>query len=173
MVIKVTVSNRLGLGFTFDDLNHRDGLIRLDKQFLDVLSAQDADLHQRLLTARATPETVTGRAESDLVVALGPHLDGFVTDLFQIQAETAALREQTLALDPVHACKRLFVQRQAVKKYADPSGFDADGTAYRAGSQNRIAPLTEQVLSPCSVAGVGGQTRTRWTKRCATPLGPP
>ena len=85
----MTVSERLGFGFTFADLNGRDGLIRLDKQFLDALSAQDAGLHQRLLTARATP-TAYQRDESDLVVALGPHLDAFVAELFGIQAETAA-----------------------------------------------------------------------------------
>ncbi len=151
VVPKVTVSNRLGLGFTFADLNHRDGLVRLDKQFLGALSAQDTALHQRLLTARATPDTLTGRDESDLVVALGPHLDGFVTELFQIQAETAALSEQTLALDPVHACKRLFVQRQAVKKYPDPAGFDAE--ALRAAIEARIgAPFSERAFAVHAMA---------------------
>jgi hypothetical protein len=137
------VSDRLGLGFSFADLNHRDGLIRLDKKFLDALSAGDAALHQRLLAARAAPDSLAAREESDLVVALGPHLDGFVAELFQIQAETAALLEETLALDPIHACKRLFVQRQAVKKYPDPSGFDPE--ALRTAIEARIgAPLTER-----------------------------
>jgi NADPH-dependent glutamate synthase beta subunit-like oxidoreductase/NAD(P)H-flavin reductase len=133
---------RLGLGFTFADLANREGLIRLDRQFLESLAGQDAALHQRLLAARATPADVAGRDESDLVVALGPHLDGFVAELFGIEAETGALLQQTLALDPIHACKRLFVQRQAVKKYADPTGFDA--TALRSALEARIgAPLTE------------------------------
>jgi NADPH-dependent glutamate synthase beta subunit-like oxidoreductase/NAD(P)H-flavin reductase len=142
----VTVSDRLGLNFTFADLNRRDGLIRLDKQFLDALSAQDAVLHQRLLAARATPDALTAREESDLIVALGPHLDAFVADLFQIQAETAGLLQETLALDPIHACKRLFVQRQAVKKYPDPAAFDAQ--ALRGAIEARIrAPLTERAFA--------------------------
>jgi NADPH-dependent glutamate synthase beta subunit-like oxidoreductase/NAD(P)H-flavin reductase len=133
---------RLGLGFTFADLANREGLIRLDRQFLESLAGQDAALHQRLLAARATPADVAGRDESDLVVALGPHLDGFVAQLFGIEAEIGALLQETLALDPIHACKRLFVQRQAVKKYADPTGFDA--TALRSALEARIgAPLTE------------------------------
>ncbi|HEY1413346.1 MAG TPA: hypothetical protein VGF36_14465, partial [Rhodopila sp.] len=103
----MTVPERLGFGFTFSDLNGRDSLIRLDKQFLDTLSGQDADLCTRLLAARAAPEGLTGREESDLVLALGPYLDGFVADLFGIQAETAVLMQETLALDPIHACKRL------------------------------------------------------------------
>jgi NADPH-dependent glutamate synthase beta subunit-like oxidoreductase/NAD(P)H-flavin reductase len=132
----------LGLGFSFADLGTRDGLIRLDRQFLDILSGQDATLHQRLMASRATPERVSSRDESDLVVALGPHLDVFVAKLFRIEAETGALMRETLALDPIHACKRLFVQRQAVKKYPDPSAFN--GPALRAGLEARIGgPLTE------------------------------
>ncbi|MGA9868009.1 MAG: hypothetical protein WBQ75_16415, partial [Acetobacteraceae bacterium] len=114
----------LGLGFTFADLVARDGLIRLDREFLDRLAADDAGLHARLLAARASPEAVATKEEADLVVALGPSLDLFIASLFQIEPELAALNRATLALDPVHACKRLFVQRQAVKKHPDPSGFD-------------------------------------------------
>ena len=137
-----TDAPRLGFDFSFADLAHRDGLVRLDKQFLGFLASQDAALHERLLTARATADSMPLRDESDLIVALGPHLDGFVAELFAIQAETAALLDQTLALDPIHACKRLFVQRQAVKKYSDPSGFDS--AALRAALEARIGgPLTE------------------------------
>jgi NADPH-dependent glutamate synthase beta subunit-like oxidoreductase/NAD(P)H-flavin reductase len=141
----VTVSDtlRLGFGFTFDDLAARDGLIRLDRQFLETLAARDTALHQRLLAARAAPEALSGRDESDLVVALGPQLDAFVAALFGIEAETGALMRETLALDPIHACKRLFVQRQAVKKYADPSSFD--GPALRTALEARMgAALTER-----------------------------
>ena len=139
----VSDASRIGFGFTFTDLAARDGLIRLDKQFLATLAGQDTSLHQRLLTARAAPDTVPTRDESDLVVAIGPHLDAFVAELFGVEAETRALAEQTLALDPIHACKRLFVQRQAVKKYADPSGFD--GPALRAALEARMgAKLTER-----------------------------
>ena len=144
----MTVSDapRLGYGFTFNDLAAREGLVRLDKSFLNALAKDDADLHQRLLTARSTPDQIPSRDESDLVVALGPHLDSFVTELFQIQAETEALTRETLAMDPIHACKRLFVQRQAVKKYPDPSGFD--GPALQAGLEAHIgAPLTEQAFA--------------------------
>jgi NADPH-dependent glutamate synthase beta subunit-like oxidoreductase/NAD(P)H-flavin reductase len=151
VVPEVSVPQRLGLNFSFADLNHRDGLIRLDKQFLDTLSAQDAALHQRLLTARATSDSLAHKDESDLVVALGPHLDAFVAELFQIQAETAALLQETLALDPIHACKRLFVQRQAVKKYPDPSGFD--GPALRAAIEARTkARLTERAFAAFATA---------------------
>ena len=150
----MTVSDfaRLGFGFTFADLAGsdkagREGLIRLDRHFLTILAEQDAALHQRLLAARAAPESLTGREESDLVVALGPALDSYVAALFGIEAQTGALLRQTLELDPVHACKRLFVQRQAVKKYPDPFGFD--GAALRAALEARMGgTLTEARVRP-------------------------
>ncbi|MGA9014124.1 MAG: pyridine nucleotide-disulfide oxidoreductase, partial [Acetobacteraceae bacterium] len=114
----------LGFGFGFADLATREGLVRLDRIFLERLAAEDAALHARLLAARAAPDSVAVQDESELVVALAPHLDAFVAILFGIEAETLALARETIALDPIHACKRLFVQRQAVKKYPDPSGFD-------------------------------------------------
>ena len=105
------------------------------------------------------------------MVALGPHLDGFVAALFGIEAETLALARETHALDPIHACKRLFVQRQAVKKYPDPSGFD--GAALRAALEARFGePLTERALRrACRGVGNGRRCRRRWMWRCATPPG--
>lgn len=141
-IVTVSDTPSLGFGFEFHELAAREGLIRLDRCFLDDLTASDPALAQRLLGARANPAGVSVRDEGELVVALGPHLDRFVATLFGIEAETQAIAQATLALDPIHACKRLFVQRQAVKKYPDPTGFD--GPALRAGLEARLgAPLTE------------------------------
>ena len=98
--------------------------MRLDRAVPGGLAAEDAALHARLMAAGAAPDALAVKDESELVVALGPHLDGFVAALFGIEGETLALARETHALDPIHACKRLFVQRQAVKKYPDPAGFD-------------------------------------------------
>ncbi len=135
-------SPTLASGVAFSDLATRAGLIDLDRRFLADLLAEDAGLHARLMEARATPETLDAKTEGELVVALGPHLDRFVAALFGIAAELAVLAGATARLDPVHECKRLFVQRQAVKKYADPAGFD--GPALRAALEARIGgPLSE------------------------------
>ena len=132
----------LGLGFTFAELAGRDGLIRLDRVFLDRLAGLDPALHARLLAARAAPDRVSAKDESALIIALGPVLDGFLGELFGIQDALDGLMRQTMALEPVHACKRLFVQRQAVKKYPDPSAFD--GPALRAELEARMdSALTE------------------------------
>src|SRR5277367_5197400 len=140
------VPGGLGFGFSFAELAEREGLVRLDRVFLKGLAAGDAALHARLMAARAAPNALAVKDESELVVALGPHLDGFVAALFGIEAETLALARETHALDPIHACKRLFVQRQAVKKYPDPSGFD--GAALRAALEAVIGgALTEAVFA--------------------------
>jgi NADPH-dependent glutamate synthase beta subunit-like oxidoreductase/NAD(P)H-flavin reductase len=114
----------LGLGFRLSDLLERDGLIRLDRGFLAALEAEAPELWAALLAARAAPEAVGREDESTLLIGLGPHLQAFLGKLFDIEAELASVVAATAALDPVHACRRLFVQRQAVKKYPDPEGFD-------------------------------------------------
>ena len=43
----------LGFGLRFEDLYRRDGLVRLDGQFVDALKARHTDLHNRLMAARA------------------------------------------------------------------------------------------------------------------------
>jgi NADPH-dependent glutamate synthase beta subunit-like oxidoreductase/NAD(P)H-flavin reductase len=140
------VTATLGFGFDFAELAGRDGLVRLDRVFLGRLATEDAALHARLMAARALPDALSVKDESELVVALGPHLDGFVAALFGVENETLALARETHALDPIHACKRLFVQRQAVKKYPDPSGFDV--AALRAALEALIGEaLTELVFA--------------------------
>jgi NADPH-dependent glutamate synthase beta subunit-like oxidoreductase/NAD(P)H-flavin reductase len=134
---------RLGFDTTLASLATREGMIALDKHFLARLEVADPALHTALLTARATPESLDARSEGELVVALGPVLDDFLAELFGLRAEADAAAAATAALDPVHAAKRLFVQRQAVKKYPDASGFD--GPALRAALEARLGtPLTEQ-----------------------------
>jgi NADPH-dependent glutamate synthase beta subunit-like oxidoreductase/NAD(P)H-flavin reductase len=131
-----------GGGTLFAELATREGLVRLDRRFLDALHAEDAALCGRLLAARADPAALDAKAEGELLVALGPHLETFVAELFGIADAVAAIAAETGRLDPIHACKRLFVQRQAVKKYPDPAAFD--GPALRTALEAAMGePLTE------------------------------
>ena len=73
------------------------------------------------------PKAVPGKAESDLVVDLAPHVDDFIADLFGIGPELRALQARHDALAPLYTVKRLFVQRRAAKKYAaQAAGLDGD-----------------------------------------------
>ena len=131
----------LGFGLDFSRLATRDGLVALDKIFLERLSGDEA-LYRRLLAARAEPESLDAKAEGELVIALGEALEPFLGELFGIGAELDAAAAETAALDPIHSVKRLFVQRQAVKKYADPAGFD--GPALRAALEARMAAAFDE-----------------------------
>jgi hypothetical protein len=127
-----TESLTLAFELRFADLYHRDGLARLDACFVDALRARAPDLHNRLMTARAAPEQLAGKAESDLIVELAPMLDDFIAELFGIAGEVAALRARHDALAPFYSVKRLFVQRRAAKKYGPDQAVAFDGQALRA-----------------------------------------
>ena len=143
----MTESPMLGFGLEFEDLYRRDGLVRLDGAFVDVLKARSPELHDRLMAARAAlaseasgqrgdpivraPEQVAGKDESDLIVALAPELEDFVGELFGIVAEMNALRARHDALAPLYGVKRLFVQRRAAKKYTPEQAAAFDGPALR------------------------------------------
>jgi hypothetical protein len=136
----------LGFGFHFTDLATRDGLIRLDRTFLETLATHAPDLHHRLLAARAAPDELSAKDEGELIIAVGRQIDPFIATLFRVENQVAAIAARTRALDPIHACKRLFVQRQAVKKYPDPAAFD--GPALRAELTARgLSPFSEQIFA--------------------------
>src|SRR5690349_21481097 len=105
---------RLGFGIRFSDLYEREGLLRVDAAFLAFLGEVDGALRERLVSSRAKPSS--GREESDLLVALAPHVDDFIARLFGIEAEAQALAARHNELAPLWSVKRLFVQRRALHK---------------------------------------------------------
>jgi NADPH-dependent glutamate synthase beta subunit-like oxidoreductase/NAD(P)H-flavin reductase len=117
---------QLGFGITFPDLYEREGLIKVDRAFLAFLGEADGALADKLVAARAEPPT--GRAESDLLVALAPHAEDFIGRLFRIEREALALAEKHHELAPLYSVKRQFVQRRAMHKVkpedASPDAFD-------------------------------------------------
>jgi NADPH-dependent glutamate synthase beta subunit-like oxidoreductase/NAD(P)H-flavin reductase len=114
-------------GLSFADLYERDGLIRLDRAFIADLAASDVPLHDRLMAARADPDALDRKAESDLLVDLAPHLEDFVGELFGIAAEVRALQATHDKLAPLFSVKRLFVQRRAVKEVKEADALQLNG----------------------------------------------
>jgi NADPH-dependent glutamate synthase beta subunit-like oxidoreductase/NAD(P)H-flavin reductase len=116
---------RLGFDIRFNDLYERAGLLRVDAAFLAFVREVDASLHDRLVAARAKPPP--GKEESDLLVALAPHVEDFLARLFGIEADARALAERHNELAPLYSVKRQFVQRRALHKVkpedAKPDGF--------------------------------------------------
>src|SRR5437016_10582934 len=113
---------KLGFGIRFGDLYEREGLVRLDQAFLRFLGEADTALHDRLLAARQNPPI---KDESDLLVALAPHVEDFLPQLFGIEAQARALAEKHNELAPLYSVKRQFVQRRALHKVKDTAGVDA------------------------------------------------
>jgi len=114
---------KLAFGLQFKDLYARPGLLRVDAAFLSFL---EPSLQKKLLEARSNPPS--GKAESELLVALAPHLEDFIAKLFGIEAEARALAARHNELAPLYSVKRLFVQRRALHKVkpgdATATGFD-------------------------------------------------
>src|SRR5262245_46401567 len=103
----------LAFGLAFEDLYSREGLVRLDAAFCDSLRAKDFALLERLMAARATPGALPRKQQSELMVAIAPHLEDFIAELFGISAEAGALAARHETLAPLYALKRKFVQKKA------------------------------------------------------------
>ena len=116
-------------GLSFEGLYERSGLIRLDQAFLQELQQTDSALHGRLGKARMDKGALAPKAESELLLALAPHLDDFVAELFGIVPEVRALSARHHELAPLYSVKRLFVQRKAMHKYKPDAAAVLDGPA--------------------------------------------
>ena len=103
--------------------------MRIDQAFLDDVAQTDSGLHARLLAARAGTASLAVKAESELLLALTPHLDDFIAELFGIEREVHALSARHHELAPLYKVKRLFVQRKAMHKYKADSAAAIDGDA--------------------------------------------
>ena len=128
-ITKDSAPLRLGFGMAFGDLYDRAGLRRLDDAFLAFLAEADAALRDRVRAARAAPDQLAAKDESELLIALAPHLDDFVARLFGIEAEVQALAARHHELAPLYSVKRLFVQRRALHKVKPEEAQGVDGAA--------------------------------------------
>ncbi|MFM9842211.1 MAG: FAD-dependent oxidoreductase [Dongiaceae bacterium] len=119
---------KLSQGFSLTDLYHPAGLARIDQAFLARLDVADTGLADRLKSARTAPAALEAKAESELLLAVAPHLETFLADFFGIGSEISALASQHSVLAPLYTCKRLFVQRRAARAFKAEAvaGFDAD-----------------------------------------------
>jgi len=131
-------------GISFADLYRREGLLRLDEHFLSRLTQADPTLHQQLVDARACPAALNAKQESELLLALAPHVDDFVGWLFDIEDEVQALSARHHELAPLYRIKRLFVQRKAMHKFKPEAADQLDGQALAARLETLLGgPLTE------------------------------
>ncbi|HJS32558.1 MAG TPA: FAD-dependent oxidoreductase [Alphaproteobacteria bacterium] len=135
----------LGFGLSFPDLYDRAALVRLDGEFIDRLKSDDVDLHNRLATARAEPARLAPKEESDLLIALAPHLERFIGELFGIGREIRELVAAAEGLAPLYEVKRNFVQRRAAKAIRPDAAAALDGEALGRALAERIAGAFDEL----------------------------
>ena len=121
----------LAFGLAFDQLYTREGCLELDKHFCAALKARDVELFNRLMAARAAPDSLATKDESELLLALAPALEDFLAELFGIEAALAKLEAGHDALAPLYTCKRLFVQRDSTRAHNEAEAAAFDGAALR------------------------------------------
>ncbi len=136
---------RLALGFVFEDLYNREGLVRLDAVFCHSLQEADAGLLQSMLDARKDADSLSRKQQSDLMIAIAPHLEDFIGELFGIAGEVRALQAKHEALAPLYALKRKFVQKKAISGMTAEMAASIHGGALGAELESLFGePLTEQ-----------------------------
>jgi NADPH-dependent glutamate synthase beta subunit-like oxidoreductase/NAD(P)H-flavin reductase len=120
---------KLEFGLSFADLYATGGLARVDGAFCAHLAAADAPLAARLAAARRDHDALGRKQESELLLALAPHVEDFLGQLFGIETELTALQAAQQELAPLFACKRQVVQRKALNRYKaeEAAGFDGPG----------------------------------------------
>jgi len=135
---------KLPSGLAFADLYATDGLARVDRLFVAHLQSADGALADRLETARAHPDALDRKAESELLIDLGPHVEDFVAMLFGIETDVRVLEARHHELAPLYAVKRQFVQRKAMNTYRADAAMAFDGPALRRELEGALgAPFTE------------------------------
>ncbi len=161
----------------FNKLNKPEGLQKLDEVFLQTLTDIDASLAERLKAYRLRDEDLPGTENSDLLLSIAPYLEGFLGQLFGIEAELAAQRQAILADDIVMQFKQAFVQKR-VKKFRKPIetsfaeltaglrmglGYVGDGDEERAIAEFAMALLEDEAANAEVIEAV-----TAWCKLART-----
>jgi NADPH-dependent glutamate synthase beta subunit-like oxidoreductase/NAD(P)H-flavin reductase len=126
-------------GLSFEELYARDGLMRLDGQFLEHLERADPLLHAQLLAARKDTSALPKKQESELLIDLAPHLETFIAWLFCISDEVKALSARHHELSPIFSVKRQFVQRKAMHRFNPEEAELFDGEALARQLQQHFA----------------------------------
>ncbi|WP_341813215.1 FAD-dependent oxidoreductase [Wolbachia endosymbiont (group B) of Germaria angustata] len=141
---------QLNFKISFSNLYTRSELIKLDKAFLEYIKSCDESLFYSLVEAREKaasssmssqcssqcltlgstkqegwiPAWMKDGCNSQLIMDLSHLLDEFIAKFFNIEKEVEELKKKHNDFAVIYRCKRLFVQRYALKKYTDVANID-------------------------------------------------
>lgn len=113
----------------FDGLSHADlfephGLSRVDELFFKELRQHDEALAGHLLAWREGRSELAPAELSEVLIAAGRVLNGFVARLFGIESELEALQARILGHNPVFVFKKMFVMRRARRRLLKKEEFE-------------------------------------------------
>ena len=114
----------LDLGFKFVDLYQTDKLKELDNYFLSYLKLQNISIYNALIDARDDFND-WNLNYSKLIIDIAPFLEEFIANLFFIKEELDSEKNKYDSFSKIYECKRLFVQRYALK-FALDENLDID-----------------------------------------------
>jgi hypothetical protein len=138
----------LSFGLRFEDLYQRTGLLTIDHQFLASLRASDPALADRLAAARENPASLDRKKQSELLIAVAPHLEDFIGDLFGIQAELKAMQTRHHKLAPLYTIKRKFIFKRALTGVTKEHASLLDGGALGIELEQKLGgAFTEELFA--------------------------
>ena len=124
MAPTIAPDTALGIrGFTFADLHQPARLRDLHVQFVDAIKASEPDLWAQWAQYQSVPDALGAVARGNLVVAMAPHVSGFVSRLFGVGADAEALVAATRAYDVLFRFKIDFVRRRALQELSVSCSF--------------------------------------------------
>lgn len=103
-------------GFAFKALFQAETLKVLDNQFLENLYQQDKALATTLLAYREDSQRLTSEQISELLLAGAIYVEDFIAQLFAVQSELFASRQQTCVHNAIFDFKKWFIQRRARRR---------------------------------------------------------
>jgi NADPH-dependent glutamate synthase beta subunit-like oxidoreductase/NAD(P)H-flavin reductase len=101
-------------GFTFADLHVATRLRDLYDVFCNQVRGQEPELWAQWELYRDVPESVAPVPRSNLIVAMAPHVSRFISRLFAVGPDAAAMVATTAAFDDLFRFKIDFVRRRAL-----------------------------------------------------------
>ncbi len=101
-------------GFTFADLHQPARLGALYELYSDEFRRAEPDLWAQWEAHRANPTALNAIAQSNLIVAVAPHVTRFLTRLFAVGPEVDQMTATTRAYDALFRFKIDFVRRRAL-----------------------------------------------------------
>jgi NADPH-dependent glutamate synthase beta subunit-like oxidoreductase/NAD(P)H-flavin reductase len=143
----------LAHGLSFDDLYQRDGLVRLDRAFVEALKTRELALFNRLMAGRENPGALDEKEHSELLVDLGPFVETFLGELFGVEEDLGRQQAERDRLNPIYACKLQFVRRRAAKAFKPDELAAADGRALRRTLENEIGETLNELNFAITVMG--------------------